>query len=143
MVLHFNDQASRSIQQRIVEEIEERIARGELGFGDRLPSCDDLARENGIHRLTVLAAYRELARRGRVRSFPRRGTLVSQTSMAVRDELFRGLIREFLEKGRLLGMTYREIETELALAHNEAAFGRSSRLRSPIWDLYAPTSSLN
>lgn len=143
MKLDFDDRSPRSIQQRIVEEVEERIARGEMGFGDRLPSCESLAKENGVHRLTVLAAYRELARKGRVHSSPRRGTLVCQTSMSVRDELFRGLLQGLLEKGKLLGMTPREIEAELALAQNIATIEESPRPYAPMWDLYAPTSSLN
>lgn len=143
MKLRFDEQSPHSIQQRIVEEIEERIARGEMGFGDRLPSCEALAQENGIHRLTVLAAYRELARKGRVRSYPRRGTLINQTSMAVREELFRTQVRALMEKGRVLGMTPREIEAELSTIQNTGTFEEVPRPLAPIWDLYAPTSSLN
>jgi DNA-binding transcriptional regulator YhcF (GntR family) len=141
MKLRLDHHGTIGIQQQIVREIEERIARGELCFGDRLPSSESLAQENGIHRLTVLAAYQELARKGRVRSFPRRGTLVYQTSEFVRNEIFRELMQSVLEKGKALGMTEREISAETASLRGPAEpVVEVERNTQPVWDLFAPAS---
>jgi DNA-binding transcriptional regulator YhcF (GntR family) len=141
MKLSLDGKATVGIQQQIVREIEERIARGELCFGDRLPSSESLAQENGVHRLTVLAAYQELARKGRVRSFPRRGTLVYQTSEFVRNGIFRELMQLVWEKGKALGMTDHEMLTEtMALQSPAEPETNIPRNNSPVWDLFAPAS---
>jgi DNA-binding transcriptional regulator YhcF (GntR family) len=139
MKLRLDDKAAIGIQQQIVREVEERIARGELCFGDRLPSSESLAQENGIHRLTVLAAYQELARKGRVQSFPRRGTVVYQTSEYVRNEIFRELMESVWEKGKALGMSDREMLAETAQLQSPAEpETHNPRNNPPVWDLFAP-----
>lgn len=53
------------------------IARGRLGPGDRLPGTRTLAETLGVHRSTVLAAYRELQAQGWVATRPGGATFVA------------------------------------------------------------------
>jgi GntR family transcriptional regulator/MocR family aminotransferase len=52
------------IYQRIVDDLRRAIAAGKLPRGARLPSSRALARQLGVSRNTVLAAYEELAADG-------------------------------------------------------------------------------
>lgn len=62
---------------RIARAIAADIRRGRLRAGDELPGTRTLAASLGVHRNTVLAAYRELVAEGWVTSTEARGTFVS------------------------------------------------------------------
>jgi GntR family transcriptional regulator/MocR family aminotransferase len=62
---------------RIARAVAEDIRRGRLRAGDELPGSRTLAEQIGVHRNTVLAAYRELAAEGWITSEEARGTFVS------------------------------------------------------------------
>lgn len=63
---------------RIGKSITDAIKRGRLVAGDALPSTRVLAAQLGVHRKTVVAAYRELEREGWLQTRPAVGTSVSQ-----------------------------------------------------------------
>lgn len=67
----------RPIYQRLADAIGERIARGELAEGDRLPPHREIARLLGINVTTVTRAFSALQQRGLVEARPGRGTLVA------------------------------------------------------------------
>jgi len=62
----------------IAEAITRDILRGRLKPGSRLPGTRALARELGVHRNTVDAAYQELTTQGWLKAEPARGTFVAQ-----------------------------------------------------------------
>ena len=62
----------------IAEAITRDITRGRLRPGARLPGTRALARELGVHRNTVDAAYQELLTQGWLQAEPARGTFVAQ-----------------------------------------------------------------
>lgn len=62
---------------RIARALSEEIRRGRLAAGDELPGSRTLATSLGVHRNTVLAAYRELLAEGWIESAPARGMFVS------------------------------------------------------------------
>ena len=62
---------------RIGKAVTDAIKRGRLVAGDALPSTRALAEQLGVHRKTVVAAYRELAREGWLTTMPAVGTSVS------------------------------------------------------------------
>ncbi|MBZ4417533.1 PLP-dependent aminotransferase family protein [Myxococcus sp. RHSTA-1-4] len=64
---------------RLSRAIVRDIERGRLSPGDALPGTRALARQLGIHRNTVDAAYRELIQQGWASAEPSRGTFVSGT----------------------------------------------------------------
>lgn len=57
--------------------LEERIRRGELKAGDRVPTEQELCERYDISRTPVRQALTELAREGRIKRYTRRGTFVS------------------------------------------------------------------
>jgi GntR family transcriptional regulator / MocR family aminotransferase len=63
---------------RIGKAITDAIKAGRLAAGDALPSTRGLAEQLGVHRKTVVAAYRELVREGWLCTTPAVGTAVSQ-----------------------------------------------------------------
>jgi GntR family transcriptional regulator / MocR family aminotransferase len=63
---------------RIARAVAEDIRRGRLVPGDPLPGSRELARALGVHRNTVIAAFRELCAEGWLTTEPARGTFVSK-----------------------------------------------------------------
>ncbi|WP_432774783.1 PLP-dependent aminotransferase family protein [Brevibacillus gelatini] len=68
----------KPLYKQIAEQIEQRISSGEFGPGSSLPSERSLARELGVNRSTIVAAYDELQAAGIVERKQGSGTLVSQ-----------------------------------------------------------------
>ncbi|MDC0670007.1 MocR-like pyridoxine biosynthesis transcription factor PdxR [Nannocystis radixulma] len=64
---------------QIAHAVSADIRRGRLRPGDPLPGSRKLAEDLGVHRNTVLAAYRELESEGWIDSARARGTFVSRT----------------------------------------------------------------
>jgi DNA-binding transcriptional MocR family regulator len=67
----------RPVYQRLADAIGERIARGELAEGERLPTHREIARALGINVTTVTKAFSALQQRGLVEARPGRGTLIA------------------------------------------------------------------
>ncbi len=70
---------SATLVQQLVEQVGAAIAAGRLPPGSRLPAEPELARQLGISRGTVNAAWAQLARAGLLDRRPGRGTLVAST----------------------------------------------------------------
>ncbi|HEY8075520.1 MAG TPA: PLP-dependent aminotransferase family protein [Labilithrix sp.] len=73
---------------RIARAVADDIRRGRLRAGDELPGTRTLAAQIGVHRNTVLAAYRELLAEGWIASEKARGTFVSDEIPDVRPRRF-------------------------------------------------------
>jgi len=79
--------AVEPLYRQIVDAIERDIASGRFCTGDRLPSMRTLARQLDVARKTVLAAFTELEKRGRITRSPRSGSFIADVApgpMAVR-----------------------------------------------------------
>jgi len=80
VALDLNDQKGGSEQPifiRLARAISDDVRRGRLKPGDALPGSRSLARELGVHRNTVLAAYAELAAEGWITTEAAARTFVS------------------------------------------------------------------
>jgi GntR family transcriptional regulator/MocR family aminotransferase len=75
--LHLARDPEQTLFIQIAKTLVDDICRGRLRPGDRLPGTRTLARQMGVNRVTVLAAYDELAAEGWVATHPARGTFVS------------------------------------------------------------------
>lgn len=139
MLFQLDPKSSEPLTDQLVQKIEDSIAQGILARDEKLPSAEELARELGIHRLTVLASYKELARRGRVSSHPKRGTYIIQDAGQVRRDVIKTLISQAIERGKTMGLTPREIEEEISAAPWNLDFSRELG-RFQEWDLFAPAS---
>lgn len=76
-VLPLERDGNTPLVQQIARAIADDIRRGRLRAGDPLPGTRTLADSLGVQRLTVVAAYDELAAEGWIGSRARRGTYVS------------------------------------------------------------------
>src|SRR5579859_8082660 len=106
---------SNKVYEQIAEQIEQRILKGELRSGDRLPTERELAEQFQASRTAVREAMKTLAQKGLVDMRPGRGTIVIDgTSQAMRHSL--GLMMMFGQAGNSASLVeVREIlEPEIA-----------------------------
>src|SRR3954451_9812536 len=77
LALALDGAADQPTYLRIARAVADDVRRGRLRPGAELPGSRTLADALGVHRNTVLAAYRELAAEGWIEQVPSRGTFVS------------------------------------------------------------------
>lgn len=77
--LHIAKGGREPLYRQIAEGIRQEILQGRLPPGVRLPSCRDLARGLDVNLVTVVGAYRELARARLVAAQVGRGTFVASS----------------------------------------------------------------
>jgi len=73
------EQSNQPLFVRIARALVAEVRRGRLAPGDALPGTRTLAATLGVHRNTVLVAYRELAAEGWIETSRARGTFVSSS----------------------------------------------------------------
>jgi GntR family transcriptional regulator, transcriptional repressor for pyruvate dehydrogenase complex len=79
---------SARLYEQIVEQIEQRILKGELHVGDQLPPERDLGEQFGVSRTAVREAVKALRQKGLLETYPGRGTFITNgTSQAMRHSL--------------------------------------------------------
>ena len=81
--LHIDLESSVPVYRQIGAAIRTAVREGRLNPGHRLPPTRDLARELGVNRNTVVAAYEMLAGEGWIRSHTGKGTFVVSRSGGV------------------------------------------------------------
>lgn len=116
-----DDRSDRSIYEQIVAQIQEHVAVGRLGPGERLPTVRRLADRLDIAPGTVARAYAELERLGLVVTQGARGTRVaprerSAVPDAERSETLVGLLRPVAVAAFHLGATAGELRAALETA---------------------------
>ncbi|RYM01734.1 GntR family transcriptional regulator [Sporolactobacillus sp. THM7-7] len=103
---------STPIYLQLCERIKNRIIRGEIGIGERLPSVRDLAIDSGVNPNTVQRTYRELEEMGIVEKRRGQGTYVTENTTIldrVRDELKEAHIKAFVHEMREMGYSVSEM----------------------------------
>lgn len=79
---------SSKLYEQIAEQIKQRILRGELRTGDRLPTENELAEQFGASRTAIREAMKTLAQQGLIDTRPGRGAMViNATAQAMRHSL--------------------------------------------------------
>lgn len=77
LLVAVNPDADEPLYVQIAQQMLAAVLDGRLHAGTALPGSRTLARELGVHRNTVLAAYDELYAQGWLRTAPARGTFVA------------------------------------------------------------------
>jgi GntR family transcriptional repressor for pyruvate dehydrogenase complex len=111
--------------QRIVEQVEDALARGELAPGQRLPSERELVTQFAVSRSTVREALRVLESNGVVRSRPgdpNGPEILPFSQIALRKQIVRLARVEELTLSELIGFR---------MIMDGAAIQVASRLRTP------------
>ncbi|GAY74777.1 GntR family transcriptional regulator [Sporolactobacillus inulinus] len=100
------------IYLQLCERIKNRIIRGEIGIGERLPSVRELAIDVEVNPNTVQRAYRELEETGIVEKKRGQGTFVTENPAVLqrmREELKTRHIMLFVSEMREMGYTELEM----------------------------------
>jgi GntR family transcriptional repressor for pyruvate dehydrogenase complex len=79
---------SERLYERIVEQIEQRIFKGDLHVGDQLPAERELCEQFGVSRTAVREAVKALRQKGLLETYPGKGTFITNgTSEVMRHSL--------------------------------------------------------
>jgi GntR family transcriptional regulator len=95
---------------QIVEQLQQRVAEGELKPGDQLPTVRALASELRINFNTVARSYRLLDEAGVISTQQGRGTFIlemppPEVSARLRNESLLALARRYLSEAGRIGFT--------------------------------------
>ncbi|HXA61301.1 MAG TPA: winged helix-turn-helix domain-containing protein, partial [Streptosporangiaceae bacterium] len=74
---------TRPLYQQVVDAIEAKIASGELGEDDKIPSAKTLAETHGVASMTAQRALRELQNRGIIYGIAGRGSYVNPAAVSL------------------------------------------------------------
>ncbi|MCO7125563.1 GntR family transcriptional regulator [Sporolactobacillus shoreicorticis] len=100
------------IYLQLCERIKNKIIRGEIGMGERLPSVRDMAIDSSVNPNTVQRTYRELEDSGIVAKKRGQGTFVTEDPRILekmREELKISHIRLFVSEMREMGYSSTEM----------------------------------
>jgi AcrR family transcriptional regulator len=125
--------------ERIAVDIRERIERGDIAVGDRVPSVREIAKKWKVASATAAHALRALADAGVVRSVPRVGNIVASPrarAVAQRDRASRD---GELTRARI-------VEAAIAIADDEgldalSLRGVAAKVGAPVMSLYRHVAS--
>ena len=127
MTLRVERDTGVPIGTQLAWALSERISKGTLKPGDKLPSVRELAAEAGVNVNTARAVYARLEREGLIRSEQGRGTFV--TSKEEPDGAADAAVRRDLR--RRIAMLEAELVRRPQLPAEAAAEGRGSAGRLP------------
>lgn len=97
--LNLDSSSSEPVYRRIALEVRGAILDGRLAPGTRLPATRDLARQLGVNRNTVVAAYDALVGERWVTSHTGRGTFVADRDAVESGDAFDGSPDDTLRSG--------------------------------------------
>ena len=105
---------TRGIYLQIVDQVRERIVRGEWSAGGRIPSIREMAVELGVNPNTVTRSYQALVDRQFIANQRGRGYFVSEDAVAratteMRAEFLREELPKIIRTMWLLGIGPEEI----------------------------------
>jgi GntR family transcriptional regulator len=113
LYLRLDHHSGEPIYRQIVEAVKYRVACGELGTGDKLPSIRSLADELQINARTVVKAYDDLAHCGLVVMRQGQGVFIAPQNdglpRKVRRKALEDLARRLLAEGARMGADRDEI----------------------------------
>jgi GntR family transcriptional regulator len=118
MKFKVNLSEGRPLYRQIIDQVHQRVARGELVAGDGLPSVRQLAEELVINHNTVAKAFSELVRDGTLTSQHGRGVFIAERrtvySAAERKRRLNAAMDAFLADIATLDFPAEHVLSELA-----------------------------
>ena len=109
----------RALYLQVIEQIQRRVAVGDLSPGTELPSIRQLAADLSVSVITIKRAYLELEREGTIATRQGKGSVVSddpglQSSLAQRE--LDEHLNQAAQLGSLLGLSKTEMQRRIAEA---------------------------
>lgn len=110
--------SGQPIYIQIIEQVRQRVTRGDLKPGDQLPTVRQLAADLRVNFNTVARAYRLLDEAGLISTQQGRGTYIWETPSAetlqrLQQEELEGLTLRYLAEAASLGCPPEEIAREI------------------------------
>ncbi len=113
----------RALYLQVIEQIQRRVAVGDLPPGTELPSIRQLAADLSVSVITIKRAYLELERDGTITTRQGKGSVVSDnpglSSTMARREL-ETYLNEAASLGSLLGLSKAEMQRRMAEAYEKS-----------------------
>lgn len=109
----WNLDKNRAICPQLCEIICVKIANGEYGPNEKIPSVRDIAVESGVNPNTVQKALTELTEQGLIYPMRGAGMFVNENierAIKLVDELKRAKTEEFFEEMKTLGMATEQVQ---------------------------------
>jgi GntR family transcriptional regulator len=109
-------EASKPIYIQITEKIFQRIIRGEINPGEKLPSVRDMAVQSGVNPNTIQRSYAEMERMGIVETRRGQGTFVIEKESIVnklKQSMQTEIIGQFVKSMKELGYTNQQMVSGL------------------------------
>ena len=118
MQVQIDFRSGQPIYAQIVEQIQQKIANGELKLGDQLPTVRQMATDLRVNFNTVARAYRLLDEAGLISTQHGRGTYIweapsEETSRQLRHQSLEGLIQHFISEASRLGFSRDEVNAAI------------------------------
>jgi GntR family transcriptional regulator len=105
-------EASKPIYMQIADRIFQKIVRGEIKPGDKLPSVREMAVQSGVNPNTIQRSYAEMERMGVVETKRGQGTFVIGDNRIVAElkrTMQNDILHEFVKNMEELGLTRSEM----------------------------------
>lgn len=115
-------QTGGPLYQQIVNQIKQKIAAGEWGAGDEIPSIRQLAADLRVSVITVKRAYLEMEHAGLIVTQHGKGSYVAAdvpSGPQSFEQEMNGHLEEVARLGTTMGMSEREIVSRLRKALDE------------------------
>ncbi|OIK08169.1 GntR family transcriptional regulator [Bacillus sp. OV322] len=104
--------SSKPIYLQVADRIYSSIVRGEISYGDKLPSVREMAVNMGVNPNTIQRTYAEIEREGIVETKRGQGTFVKEDPgivSSLQNRMKKELIETFVGNMKELGLTADEM----------------------------------
>jgi len=114
MIIQLDFESEKPIYSQLTEQIIEGIAKGDLSYGETLPSVRSMAADIGINLHTVNKAYQQLKVDGYIVIHRRKGVVVNPEGPPLADNLFKESLqmslRPYIAKAVSRGISKEEFQ---------------------------------
>ena len=113
----------RALYLQVIEQIQRRVAMGNLPPGTELPSIRQLAADLSVSVITIKRAYLELERDGTITTRQGKGSIVSDApglSTSIAERELESHLNDAAQLGSLLGLSKREMQRRMAEAYEKS-----------------------
>jgi GntR family transcriptional regulator len=119
----------RPLYLQVIEQIQRRVAVGDLSPGTELPSIRQLAAELQVSVITIKRAYLELERDGVILTRQGRGSVIAdrpglQSSIQVQE--MQSHLHQAVALGQLLGLSKTEMQKRISETYEKVQRGLKS-----------------
>lgn len=112
----------RPLYLQIIEQVQRRVAVGDLPPGTEIPSIRQLAAELQVSLITVKRAYLELEREGIIETRQGKGSVIAERpnlQSSIQERELRDHLAAAAELGLMLGLSKSELQRRLGDAYEK------------------------